>query len=198
MNLLSLRQSLTTLQSTWLKSNNYCFKQLALQLPLQPFANTCIRLGSWKWELNREVQFITDISVYDPNMLIFVDESGSDKRSAFWRYGYALNGKPAVADKLLIRGKRYLAISMMSVDGLLDAYVTDGSVDGEKFCTFIERCLLPQLQPFNGRNTKCCDNGQCVHSSCRKCSPNDWRDWCPSSFPPSLFSRFESDWGSFF
>ena len=87
-------------------------------------------------------------------MLIFVDESGSDKRSALQRYGYALKGKPAVADKLLIliRGKRYSAIIMMSVDGLLDAYVTDGSVDGEKFCTSIECCLLPQLQPFNGRN----------------------------------------------
>ena len=102
MNLLSLRQSLKTLQSTWLKSNN-CFKQLALQLPLQPFANTCIRLGSLK---------LTTIQ---------------------WK-----------------------------------------------------------------ESQQCCDNWQCVHSSCRKCSPNDWRYWCPSSFPPSLFSRFESYWGSFF
>jgi len=103
MNLLSLRQSLTILQSTWLKSNYYCFKQLALQLPLQPFANTCIRLGSLK---------VTTIQ---------------------WKV-----------------------------------------------------------------SQQCCDNWQCIHSSCRKSSPNDWRYGCPSSFPPSLFYRFESYWGSFF
>ena len=114
-------------------------------------------------------QFITGISVYDPNMLFFFMNLDLTS-TALQRYGCALKGKPAVADKLLIRGKRHSAISMMSVDGLLDAYVTDGSVDGEKFYTFIEHCLLPKLQPFNGRNP---NSGQCVHSSCRKCSPND-------------------------
>jgi len=50
-------------------------------------------------------QFITDVSVYDPNMLsLYVAESGSDKRSALRRYGYALKEKPAVADK---EGKCY-------------------------------------------------------------------------------------------
>ena len=41
----------------------------------------------------------------------------------------------------------------MCIDGLLDTYITDHTIDGEEFCTFIERCLLPQLLPFsNGTN----------------------------------------------
>ena len=35
---------------------------------------------------------------------------------------------------------------------MLDTYITDGTVDSDEFCKFIERCLLPQLLPFNGYN----------------------------------------------
>ncbi len=42
----------------------------------------------------------------------------------------------------------------MCIDGMLDVYTTDGSVDGEKFCTFVERNLLPQLLPFDGTNPR--------------------------------------------
>ena len=93
-------------------------------------------------------------SIYDPSMLVFVDECGSDKRSALRRYGYALRGKRAVTEKLLVRGKRFSAIGILCIDGIVDVYTTDGSVDGEKFCTFVERNLLPQLLPFNGINPR--------------------------------------------
>ena len=51
------------------------------------------------------------MAVFEPEMLIFVDETGSDKRSALRKYGYALRGKPAVSERLLIRGKHYSAIA---------------------------------------------------------------------------------------
>lgn len=99
-------------------------------------------------------QFQEQVSIYDPSMLVFVDECGSDKRSALRRYGYALRGKRAVTEKLLVRGKRFSAIGILCIDGIVDVYTTDGSVDGEKFCTFVERNLLPQLLPFNGINPR--------------------------------------------
>lgn len=99
-------------------------------------------------------QFQEQVSIYDPSMLVFVDECGSDKRSALRRYGYALRGKRTVTEKLLVRGKRFSAIGILCIDGIVDVYTTDGSVDGEKFCTFIERNLLPQLLPFNGINPR--------------------------------------------
>ena len=87
-------------------------------------------------------------------MLVFVDETGSDKRTTYRRYGYALKGKRAIEERLLVRGKRYSAVGIMCIDGLLDTYITDHTIDGEEFCTFIERCLLPQLLPFNGTNPR--------------------------------------------
>ena len=40
-----------------------------------------------------------------------------------------------VCEKLLVRGKRVLAIAFMSIHGILDCKTFTGSVDGELFCT---------------------------------------------------------------
>ena len=99
-------------------------------------------------------QFLETVSIYDPSMLVFIDETGCDKRTTYRRYGHALIGKRAIEERLLVRGKRYSAVGIMCIDGLLDTYITDHTIDGEEFCTFIERCLLPQLLPFNGTNPR--------------------------------------------
>lgn len=81
-----------------------------------------------------------------------MDETGSDRRTALCKYGYSLKGTPATADTLLVRGRRYSAIAAMAFDGIVDVHITGGSVDGDRFCEFIEKNLLPQLLPFNGVN----------------------------------------------
>jgi hypothetical protein len=42
----------------------------------------------------------------------------------------------------------------MTTDGIKDVYVTEKSVDGEKFMEFVESTLLPILLPFDGQNCK--------------------------------------------
>ncbi len=59
-------------------------------------------------------QFVSDVSIYEPEMLIFLDETGSDKRDCIRKYGYSLRGKPLVSHRLLIRGQRISAIAFMS------------------------------------------------------------------------------------
>jgi hypothetical protein len=39
---------------------------------------------------------MADVSLYEPEMLVFVDEMGSDRRATQRQYGYALKGKRAV------------------------------------------------------------------------------------------------------
>lgn len=68
---------------------------------------------------------MSQVSIYDPNMLLFIDECGSDRKLALRKYGYALRGKRAVTDKTLIKGKRYTAIGIMCIDGMLDVYTTE-------------------------------------------------------------------------
>ena len=41
----------------------------------------------------------------------------------------------------------------MSLDGIHDVYVTEGTTNGEKFAQFVQNCLLPVLKPFNYLNS---------------------------------------------
>ena len=67
-------------------------------------------------------------------------------------YGYSIRGIPLSDQRLLVRGTRYSAIPIISTEGIHDVYIAEGSINGERFAKFIERYLLPILQPFNGIN----------------------------------------------
>ena len=97
---------------------------------------------------------MSEMSLYGPQTLVFVDETGSDKCCALRQYEYAPKGKRAVSDRLLVKGKRYSTIASMSMDGMLDVHITTESVDGAMFCDYVEWCLLPYLMPFNCTNPK--------------------------------------------
>ena len=55
---------------------------------------------------------------------------------------------------ILARGVRYSAIPIMSLEGIHDVFITEGTVDGDKFVQFITEYLLPILMPFNCINPK--------------------------------------------
>ena len=97
-------------------------------------------------------QFVSDVSLYEPEMLIFIDETGSDKRDSLRKYGYSMRGRPAKSHKIISRGKHVSAIAMMSMNGILDVDIVHGSVNGEVFCDFVEKFLVPHLLPYNGHN----------------------------------------------
>ena len=54
-------------------------------------------------------KFIIDMSLYSPNMLVFIDETGADRRNTLRKYSYSLRGKPATQEVLLVRGERVSA-----------------------------------------------------------------------------------------
>ena len=39
-------------------------------------------------------QFIAEVTVYQPEMLVFIDETGADNRNLLRKYGYSMRGKP--------------------------------------------------------------------------------------------------------
>ena len=94
----------------------------------------------------------TEMSVYNPEMLIFLDETGIDKWNVLRRYAYSFRGKPARSHKLLVQGKHLNAIAFMSVFGIIDCHIENGSVDGDQFYMCVQKYLLPHLMPFNGTN----------------------------------------------
>ena len=97
-------------------------------------------------------KFIVDMSVYEPEMLVFLDETGADRRNTLRKYGYSMRGKPPQKHTLLVRGERASAIANISMKGLLDIDVVKGTVDGDKFYDYTQKHLLPHLMPYNGVN----------------------------------------------
>ena len=67
--------------------------------------------------------FASEVCLYNADMFIFVDETGTDRRDTLRRYAYSWRGKPAVAYKLLVRGQRLSSITMMSTMGVLDCQI---------------------------------------------------------------------------
>lgn len=78
---------------------------------------------------------LTDTSVFrgHPEMLVFVDETGADRRDCMRRFGYSLRGRPAISHKLLVRGPQVSAIAAMSCDRVLDLCTVKGSLDAGYF-----------------------------------------------------------------
>ena len=97
-------------------------------------------------------QFAADVSLYSPEMLIFLDETGTDRRDTLRKKGYSLRGKPAKSQKLLVSGEHVSVISALSVGGILVCQIQRGSVSGETFYDFILKYLVPHLMPFDGVN----------------------------------------------
>ena len=99
-------------------------------------------------------QFMAQVSVYDPSMLVWLDETGTDARNTIRKYGYSLRGMPLCDQRLLVRGKRYTAIPIVSLEGIHDVYLAEGTMNGDRFVQFVQNCLLPHLMPFNGVNPR--------------------------------------------
>ena len=95
-----------------------------------------------------------EVAIYGPSMLVWVDESGCDRRHAIRKYGYSVRGIPVVDKRILIRGIRYTAIPVVSLDGIHDVMITEGTMNGERFARFVKEILLPHLMPFNCINPR--------------------------------------------
>lgn len=97
-------------------------------------------------------QYCIDVALYEPHMMVFVDETGSDKRDSLRKYGYSLRGKTPRSCKLLSRGERISVVAGMTTNGIEAMKVIRGTLDGTTFTDFIQNNLVPILNPFNGIN----------------------------------------------
>ena len=74
-------------------------------------------------------QFVTDVSLYNADTLVFIGETGCDRRNTIRRHGYGVREKPVRCQKLLVRGERISVIVAMTVNGILDLQIVRGSVN---------------------------------------------------------------------
>ena len=102
----------------------------------------------------KRIEYMAEICMYDSDMLIWIDETGSDRRKEVRKYGYSLRGMSPSCCQLRVWGKRISAIPVMTTRGIEDVYTTTGNVNGEHFVKFICTYVLPIIMPFNGTNPR--------------------------------------------
>ena len=83
-------------------------------------------------------QYVADIDVFDPSMLVFVDESEFDRWNLVRQFGYGLRGITPVTHQLLVYGQRISAIGVLTTRGIEDFYSVEGSVSGNIFLDFVQ------------------------------------------------------------
>ena len=50
-------------------------------------------------------QFVSEVTVYAPEMLVFIDETGTDNRNLIRKYGYSIRGRPLKTHSFFVRGE---------------------------------------------------------------------------------------------
>ena len=56
--------------------------------------------------------------------------------------------------QITVGGKHLSGIGVLTTSGMEDVYLVEGSVNGDIFLRFIQRCLLSIIQPFDGNNPR--------------------------------------------
>ena len=89
-------------------------------------------------------KFMAEISCYDSSMLVWLDETGCDNHNALRKHAYHVRGMPLHDHQLLIRGVRYSAIPIMSLDGIHDVHILE--VQLMVFCPRLFTPLFESIQ----------------------------------------------------
>lgn len=125
---------MTLMQSVLSKLNTYLdelqsdlYSSTGITVSLSTICRTFQRLGFTRKKVQHIVlrrsesdraDFAEEMSYIDHNMIVWVDETGSDtRREGIRKFGYALRGITPVSFKLGISGKRLSVIAAMSSRG---------------------------------------------------------------------------------
>ena len=82
--------------------------------------------------------YIMTIGTYfQPEQLIFLDESAKDECTSCRQYGYSPRNQAAVKKVIFIRETRYTILSALSLDGIISLDIMQGSCTKERFINFI-------------------------------------------------------------
>ena len=113
-----------------------------------------VKAGGFAESEEQRLEFKEEMDYLAASMLVWIDECGSSRRNEVRKHGYSLRGLTPTSYKLVCHGQRLSAIPVVTTRGIEDVFITTKSVNGDLFLQFVEQCLVPVLQPFNGSNPR--------------------------------------------
>ena len=82
--------------------------------------------------------FIAQMGQYLPEQLGFLDEVSKDERTSFRTRGRSRKGTRAVMKGVFVRGRRFSAEGLLSIDGMVANTVVEGSMTRALFVEYLE------------------------------------------------------------
>jgi len=90
---------------------------------------------------------------YTTEQLILIDETHSDDKVANRRFGRSRRGTRAKGVVMFHKGKRFSALGVFTLDGMLDCHITEDGYDAFKFRCAFRKKVLPYLRPYPERHS---------------------------------------------
>ena len=97
--------------------------------------------------------FMAEMMFFRRKTLVWLDETGSDRRNFLRKYGYSIRGDRAVETCFVSRGERINAIAAISCDGVVAYQLLKETVNTDNFFDFIRGHLLSELQEYDGESS---------------------------------------------
>lgn len=144
-----VQRDLFKVTGVWVSASTIC-----RTVKQQGFTYKKVELIALQRSEEKRIQFMSEISQYRPDMLIWIDETGSDRRKSVRMHGYSLRGIPPHYTQLTVGG-RISAIPVMTTQGIQSVYTSIESINGDKFIEFFVQCVLPIIMPYDGNNSNC-------------------------------------------
>jgi hypothetical protein len=98
--------------------------------------------------------FMAEMEFFNIDQIVWLDETGCDKRDHVRKMGYAMKGERPVYKRILHRGQRISAVAAMCSDGVIALEMDGGTYNGDKFVEFITGTLIPEMCQFDGSSPR--------------------------------------------
>ena len=79
----------------------------------------------------QRLEFKEEMAYLDADILVWIDECGSNRRNEVRKYGYSLRGLTPTSYKFVSSGQRLSAIPVVTIRGIEDVFITNKSVNGD-------------------------------------------------------------------
>ncbi|KIL68989.1 hypothetical protein M378DRAFT_70483, partial [Amanita muscaria Koide BX008] len=101
----------------------------------------------------KQLEYITRISTYTPEQLIFVDESSVDRQTTYRGKAWSVCGTEAHRKAFFVCGRQFSVLPALSYnDGIMHCEIIEGSYCTETFQCFVNH-LLGYMRPFPAPNS---------------------------------------------
>jgi transposase len=87
---------------------------------------------------NLRADYIARMGQYNPEQLGFLDEVSKDERTFARARGRSRKGTRAVQKGVFVRGRRFSATGLLTLDGMVSNTVVEGSMNRELFLEYLE------------------------------------------------------------